>query len=153
MIPMQLFQFSISRRWASLVLPIALIATPAFAQSKPAPSSAPQVLPAAPSVENQVKATAEQFIDRVAAGEFEQAHQMLNPTLREGWTVAQMQSDWRNLQRITGRYSARTGTEVVDSSLVLVNLKFQKVEDNMLVIFDNQQQIRGVDFPLQLPRQ
>lgn len=148
-IPMSTF----SRLVQCFILSLIAASAPAFAQPRPTPPQTPQVLPAAPSVETQVTAIAEQFIDLVASGEFEQAHQMLNPTLREGWTVAQMRDDWRNLQRITGRYSARTGTEIIDSSLVLVNLKFQKVEDNMLVIFDDQQQIRGVDFPLQLPRQ
>jgi hypothetical protein len=35
---------------------------------------------------------------------------------------------------------------------VLVDLEFERAADNLLVIFDDQQQIQGVDFPLQLPR-
>ena len=164
---MQPVQFLKDRRWiSSLVLPIALIAAPAVAQSPKLPAgSAPQASPTqasptqaappqiSPQVKRQVTAVAEQFIDLVAAGEFEQAHQLLNPTLQAGWTVAQMQSDWLGLQRITGRYASRTETQVIDDSLVLINLKFQNVNDNLLVIFDDQQQIRGIDFPLQIPRQ
>jgi Protein of unknown function (DUF3887) len=149
---MQPLQFLKDRRWiSSLILPIALIVTPAFAQpSKPAASPPSQV---ASPVKSQLTAVAEQFIDLVAAGQFEQAHQLLNPTLREGWTRAQMQSDWLSLQRITGSYAGRTETQVVDDSLVLITLKFQNVNDDLLIIFDQHQQIRGVDFPLQILRQ
>ncbi len=95
---------------------------------------------------------AEEFIDLVAQGQFDAARQLMNPTLQEGWTVAQMQENWSRLQEVIGSYQRRLNTEVVDEKLVLVNLEFEKATDNLLVIFDEQHQISGVDFPLQLPR-
>jgi len=95
---------------------------------------------------------AERFIDLVAAGKFEEARQLLNPTLREGWTAAQMRDNWEYLQRVIGAYKGRTATHIADNNLVLVDLEFERAADNLLVIFDDQQQIQGVDFPLQLPR-
>lgn len=95
---------------------------------------------------------AEDFVDLVAQGKFDNARLLLNPTLREGWTVAEMRDDWVRLQKVMGEYEQRLTTEVADENLVLVNLQFEKATDNLLVIFDDQHQISGVDFPLQLPR-
>jgi hypothetical protein len=94
----------------------------------------------------------EQFVDLIAAGEYEQARRMLNPVLREGWTAAQMRRNWESLQKIVGPYKGRSNTQVVDGNLVLVDLEFEQATDNLLIIFDEQQQIQGVDFPLQVPR-
>jgi len=127
---------------------MALTISPAWAQpSKPmiAQSSAPQT-------EARMTEIAERFIDLVAAGKFEEARQLLNPTLREGWTAAQMRDNWEYLQRVIGAYKGRTATHIADNNLVLVDLEFERAADNLLVIFDDQQQIQGVDFPLQLPR-
>lgn len=95
---------------------------------------------------------AEEFVDLVAQGRFDTARLLMNPTLREGWTVAEMQDNWAQLQKVMGGYQQRLTTEVVDEKLVLVNLQFERAADNLLVIFDDQHQISGVDFPLQLPR-
>lgn len=124
-----------------------IAAAPTLAQAE---LSAPQT--AASQTNAQITKIAEQFVDLVTAGKFEQAQQLLNPRLREGWTIDQMQDDWTRLQRITGDYKRRTATRVIDSTLVLIDLEFEQAADNMFVIFDDQQQIQGVDFPLQIPR-
>jgi Protein of unknown function (DUF3887) len=124
-----------------------IAAAPTLAQAE---LSAPQT--AVSQTNAQITEIAEQFVDLVTAGKFEQAQQLLNPRLREGWTIDQMQDDWTRLQRITGDYKRRTATRVIDSTLVLIDLEFEQAADNMFVIFDDQQQIQGVDFPLQIPR-
>lgn len=97
-------------------------------------------------------ATSEQFVDLIAAGKFEQARRLLNPVLQQGWTTAQMRQNWQSLQTIIGSYKGRSNTQVVDGNLVLIDLEFENATDNLLIIFDDQQQIQGVDFPLQVPR-
>jgi Protein of unknown function (DUF3887) len=113
--------------------------------------------PAAPASVDQAQVeattrTAEQFVDFVATGEFEKARQLMNPILRDGWSASQMREDWDDLQKVAGAYQKRLDTQWVDSDLVLVNLQFLRLSDNLLILFDEQGQISGVDFPLQLPR-
>lgn len=115
----------------------------------------PQSTSAPAADQAQVEATtrtAEQFVDFVADGEFEKARQLMNPALREGWSAAQMRNNWDTLQKVAGAYQKRLDTEWVDTNLVLVNLQFLRLSDNLLILFDEQGQIAGVDFPLQLPR-
>lgn len=137
-----------SRCWASSVLLLALTTSPALAQpSEPMISQS-----STPQSEARMTEIAERFIDLVAAGKYEESRRLLNPRLREGWTAAQIRDDWEQLQRVIGAYKGRTATHIADNNLVLVDLEFERAADNLLVIFDDQQQIQGVDFPLQLPR-
>lgn len=84
--------------------------------------------------EAEIAEIAEQFIDLVAAGKIAQARELLNPTLKAGWTLEQMQGDWDQLQRLTGSYQRRRQTQVVDGNLVLVDLEFERATDNLFVI-------------------
>jgi hypothetical protein len=137
-----------SRCWASSVLLLALTTSPALAQP-----SEPMISQSSTSQsEARMTEIAERFIDLVAAGKYEESRRLLNPRLREGWTAAQIRDDWEQLQRVIGTYKDRTATHIADNNLVLVDLEFERAADNLLVIFDDQQQIQGVDFPLQLPR-
>ena len=137
-----------SRCWASSVLLLALTTSPALAQ----PSESIISQSSTPQSEARMTEIAERFIDLVAAGKYEESRRLLNPRLREGWTAAQIRDDWEQLQRVIGAYKDRTATHIADNNLVLVDLEFERAADNLLVIFDDQQQIQGVDFPLQLPR-
>ena len=137
-----------SRCWASSVLLLALTTSPALAQ----PSESIISQSSTPQSEARMTEIAERFVDLVAAGKYEESRRLLNPRLREGWTAAQIRDDWEQLQRVIGTYKDRTATHIADNNLVLVDLEFERAADNLLVIFDDQQQIQGVDFPLQLPR-
>ncbi len=153
--------------WVQLLVSsiLLLVASPVLAQPlqiaqllpTQAPAQAPETeveaeVEASDADEAQIEEIAERFIDLIAAGQVEQARELLNPTLKAGWTLDQMQDDWDRLQRITGQYQRRVKTQVASGNLVLIDLEFEQATDNLFVIFDDQQQIQGVDFPLQLPR-
>ncbi len=140
-----------------------LTASPVLAQPLQitAPSgSAPAVSPPQPEPQPEPRLAseialteiAEQFIDLVATGKIAQARELLNPTLKAGWTLEQMQDEWDRLQQLTGSYQRRGQTQMIDGNLVLIDLEFERATDNLFVIFDDQQQIQGIDFPLQVPR-
>jgi hypothetical protein len=62
-----------------------------------------------------------------------------------------LQSRWQELQKLTGTF-LRVGRAVeaertTDSQLVLVNLVFNRLSDNLFVVLNNFNQITGVDFP------
>ncbi len=149
--------------WVQLLISsiLLLVASPVLAQplqiAQLLPTQAPETeveaeVEASDADEAKIEEIAERFIDLIAAGQVEQARELLNPTLKAGWTLDQMQDDWDRLQRITGQYQRRVKTQVASGNLVLIDLEFEQATDNLFVIFDDQQRIQGVDFPLQLPR-
>lgn len=137
-----------------LLLPLLTGSTAGLLCLSPAALARPVAQPSssASSPTATLNQISEEFVDLIAAGEFERARRLLNPVLREGWTAAQMRRNWESLQKVIGPYKGRTNTQVVDGNLVLVDLEFEQATDNLLIIFDDQQQIQGVDFPLQVPR-
>lgn len=137
----------------------AVAVAPAFAQSNlrtvqsiPVQSEAYQLVAQSGNRE-QMSAIAQDFIQMVAAGNFEGAAQFLNPNFRSSWTPAQMQENWNYLQAATGAYRQVVGTDASGGNVVLVKTEFENVTDDVVVIFDESgQTIVGVDFPQQFPR-
>ena len=60
-------------------------------------------------------------------------------------------SKWLNLQRSTGMFQQLgrvvEAESTPDSHLVLVNVQFNRLSDNLFVILDGNNQVTGVDFP------
>jgi hypothetical protein len=93
------------------------------------------------------------FMDYIFLGHYISASSFLSPQLQQDLTPAVIQSRWQNLQRRTGNAvkvkriaMAETGS---DQRLVLVNTEFTRLTDNIFVVLDDQNQIVGLDFPLQ----
>jgi len=62
-----------------------------------------------------------------------------------------LQAKWFELQRETGNF-VQVGRVVEaestpDTRLVLVNVQFNRLSDNLFVILNGENQITGVDFP------
>jgi hypothetical protein len=94
---------------------------------------------------------ARQFAQALSTGNFITAQSYLSPDFQVEITPDVLQSRWQALQRITGNF-VRVGRTVeaertTDSQLVLVNLVFNRLSDNLFVVLNNFNQITGVDFP------
>jgi len=94
---------------------------------------------------------ARQFARALSTGNFITAHSFLSPEFQQEITPAVLQSRWQELQRLTGTF-LRIGRAVeaertTDSQLVLVNLVFNRLSDNLFVVLNNFNQITGIDFP------
>jgi len=94
---------------------------------------------------------AEQFVRALSTGNFITAHSFLSPQFQKDITPQALQSKWLNLQRSTGMFQ-QLGRVVEaeskpDSHLVLVNVQFNRLSDNLFVILDGNNQVIGVDFP------
>jgi hypothetical protein len=92
-----------------------------------------------------------QFVKAVSTGHFITAHSFLAPDLQKEITPASLQAKWLELQRETGQF-VRVGRAVEaerndDTRLVLVNVQFNRLSDNLFVIFNASNQIVGLDFP------
>ena len=92
-----------------------------------------------------------QFAEAVSSGNFITAHSFLAPDLQKEITPAALQSKWQELQRQTGTF-VKVGRAIEaennpDLSLVLVNMQFNRLSDNLFVILNSNNQITGIDFP------
>ena len=92
-----------------------------------------------------------QFVKAVSTGHFITAHSFLAPDLQKEISPASLQSKWQELQKETGQF-VRVGRAVEaersnESQLVLVNVQFNRLSDNLFVIFNSSNQIVGLDFP------
>jgi len=93
-----------------------------------------------------IEEIAENFIDAIHAGEFEVARLYLSPVLRAEWTPAVVEQRWRGFQETVGAFRERTHSNTIDN-VVLVRAQFDRVEDSLVFIFNEDQQIVGIDFP------
>ena len=92
-----------------------------------------------------------QFARALSTGNFITAQSYLSPGFQQEITPAVLQSRWQELQKLTGTF-LRVGRAVeaertTDSQLVLVNLVFNRLSDNLFVVLNNVNQITGIDFP------
>ena len=94
---------------------------------------------------------AQQFVQAVSTGNFITAQSFLSPEVQKELTPAVLQAKWFELQRETGNF-VQVGRVVEaestpDARLVLVNVRFNRLSDNLFVILNGENQITGVDFP------
>ena len=79
------------------------------------------------------------------------AQGVLLPQPERSLTPAVLQSRWLELQRETGTFvkvgRAVEAENTPDTRLVLVNVQFNRLADNLYVILNSENQITGVDFP------
>lgn len=94
---------------------------------------------------------AEQFVRALSTGNFISAHSFLSPQFQKEITPQALQAKWLNLQRFTGLFQQLgrvvEAENTPDSHLVLVNVQFNRLSDNLFVILDANNQVTGVDFP------
>lgn len=136
--------------WLGLAL-LLPITTPALAQAPTQPRGASPSAPASSSADlaAQRQQVAEAFIDLTMAKNYDQAVQYLDPELRDDWPPEKLRERATDFLSRTGAFVKRLNSQVI-SNVVLVNTQFEKVTDDIVVIFDdNNVLITGIDFPAQ----
>ena len=92
-----------------------------------------------------------QFVQAVSTGNFITAQSFLAPSVQEELTPAVLQARWLGLQRLTGSFvkvgRAVEAESTPDTRLILVNVQFNRLSDNLYVILNGENQITGIDFP------
>ncbi|OAB62253.1 hypothetical protein AY599_04440 [Leptolyngbya valderiana BDU 20041] len=89
---------------------------------------------------------AEAFIDAMATGNFEEARVYLYPVLRAEWSPEVLAERWQSFEGQVGTFRQRQDTETVEN-VVFVRIQFDRLEDWLVFIFNDDNQIVGVDFP------
>ncbi|NJQ98978.1 MAG: DUF3887 domain-containing protein [Hydrococcus sp. CSU_1_8] len=100
-----------------------------------------------------IEEIAQEFVNALVAEDYPQARGYLHPLLKAEAFPEKVQQKWENLLKITGPYKQQVGYEVRKGSdgdgvdVVLVTLEFEKVSEDLFLVFDDQKQIVSVDFP------
>jgi ribosomal protein L17 len=98
----------------------------------------------------EIQNKTEELINWLDEGEFAKVQQVLHPDLQPNWTSERIEQRWKellaqtgSLQRIVDSRAVRT----INSDIVIVTLEFENGTNEMLIDFNKQGQIVGVDFP------
>jgi hypothetical protein len=97
-----------------------------------------------------IQAKAEQMVDLFFAKDFQKLPPLATPDLRDDLSETNMQRLWDRVNSNHGNFKARKGTQVIEtpgSDLVILTLEFDKVTEDWIVIFNDSQEVVGVDFP------
>ena len=98
-------------------------------------------------LQNQAK-IAEQLVDSLAYSESFSTKTNLNQNISPMLGDDSLPNYWDDLTKEHGKLVQRLDTKV-EGNVVLVTVEFEKVTDTVLVIFDQQGQVVGLDFPQQ----
>lgn len=99
-----------------------------------------------------IEEIAEKVVEALAAEDFARARGYLHPFLKTEIFPQEIQNKWQALQERTGSFQrqvsteVRKGSSVDDVDVVLVTIEFEKVTDDLILMFNDQKQIVGIDF-------
>lgn len=101
----------------------------------------------------EIEDIAIELVNSLAMGNFDNARAYLHPFLKEDIFPEQVESKWEQLQKENGNFqriidtNTRRGSTLDNMDMVLVNIEFTNNIDRMLILFDSNKRIIGVDFP------
>ncbi len=98
-----------------------------------------------------IRQIATNFITAISQGRVVEARSLLERDLQEQVSPQDLLNRWKDLEKLTGSFQRLRGTVVASEGgpqqLVLVTTQFDRLTDNLFVIFDQVGHIIGVDFP------
>ncbi|MBR8832188.1 MAG: hypothetical protein N5P05_000752 [Chroococcopsis gigantea SAG 12.99] len=133
---------------AGLCLSLSLAVPGVRAQNTPSPATSESE---STTAGQDLEKKAEQLVQWLGLGEYAKVLDAMTPEMRSFWTEEKIRQVWN--ERVTstaGSYKRILSSNVVDAvnaKLVIVNTEFQNLKDNVVITFNDQGQIAGVDFP------
>lgn len=94
---------------------------------------------------------AETLIGLLGKKDYKQVRQLLSPELQKFWTVEQIQSIWET--ELIGKFGpfqkivSSHVIDVINADVVRVTVQFAKKTEDLLVTYDKQQRLIGLDWP------
>lgn len=101
-----------------------------------------------PALAEKLQANAEAFVDALFAADYDQAWKYLGPVTQSENPPRVLMRKNRSFLKRVGDFQRRLDSEV-NGNVVAVKLEFAKVTDRMILIFDENAKIIGIDFPRQ----
>lgn len=139
----------LSKRFLSVLLLTSLWSAVSLPLNAQSPSNTPS--PTQSAQDAQLQQTAEQFIQLLGKKDYVQARSILAPALQSEWSAEKIQQLWEgDLLANTGAYQSIVKSKAIDAvnaQLIVVTVKFDRGEKDLIVTLNPQQQIVGLDFP------
>lgn len=94
-----------------------------------------------------------EVVNSLANSKFDTARSYLHPFLKKDIFPEQVQSKWEQLQKENGNFqkiigtNIRRGSSLDNADIVFVTIQFAKNTQDLLIMFNNNKRIIGVDFP------
>lgn len=134
------------------LLPTVTLSLPSHSAPKVTPRS-PQVLAQlynslSDSESRELEQASEQLVNHLAEGEYEAALEQLQPSVREAFTAETLQQQWEAYLEEAGTFVRIVNlrpTPTLDGYIVLVTAAFDKGTDDLIVQFNEERQIIGLD--------
>ena len=133
-----------------LTISLATVKTRASTQQNEPILSSTEIAQLNNTIERRIQQKAENVVDLLASKKFRQVRNALHPNLRINWPASKIEKIWRELLTETGSFIERDKSRViktVNGDLVFVSVEFENTTDELLVSFNQYQQIVGIDFP------
>jgi hypothetical protein len=118
------------------------------------PTDTPATSPTQPSnsaQEKQLLLVAEQFIQLLGKQDYDSAKATLAPALQSDWSAQRIQQLWEeDLLVRTGSFQSIVKSKAIDAvnvQLIVVTVRFENGEEDLIVTVNPEQQIVGLDFP------
>lgn len=102
---------------------------------------------------DSVAQISDRFVTYLGKGDYPNARGFLGALLKAELFPEDIKQKWETLLKITGAYKRITDTQVhegpsnEEANIVIVSIEFEKMNDDMIIIFDSDKRIVGVDFP------
>lgn len=93
---------------------------------------------------------AEALVDSLEIGDFVEARRYLHPILKGELSTQDVEQKWIRLQSLAGAFQERLRTEVRDTGdvqIIEILLRFENMEEELIILVNDSSQIVGVDFP------
>ncbi|MGK7913650.1 MAG: DUF3887 domain-containing protein [Synechococcus sp.] len=90
------------------------------------------------------------FIDGLQAEDFEEVRELLADSIRDDWSTDDIATSWQATLDVAGNLIERGEARYewgVNSDFVAIELAFENAQGDLLLIFDSEQKIVGLDFP------
>jgi len=122
--------------------------TPSWAQSQN--GQATEINQVANSEAEAVQQKAKTLLDLLVAEDYAQVRTLLHPDLQAQWPPEKIEELWQDLLSTTGAVKQQLDSRVsntVNADIVFLTVEFENVTEELLVTFNKEQQIIGLDFP------
>lgn len=102
------------------------------------------------AIAGRIEQKAKNIVVLLASQRYEILRNTLHPALRDNWPASKIEKVWSELLSQTGSFIKLGDSRIVETingDLVFVSVEFRNTTDELLVNFNQYEQIVGLDFP------
>lgn len=140
--------------WVTLGLNV--ISLPSYGQQMPSIGVPEQLKPLEKEVNSQINSNvkeekAKKLLQLFFNKQFEEARAMISPELKKEVSLELLKTEWEETKAKNGQFKKITNSRLIEtpgSDLIILTVEFEKITNNWIVIFNDNNEIIGTDFPI-----